>query len=65
MSWLNVLKPSEPVGKKGEQDVEIQEIVDAIGVTDRIIKEVSRQWKVDTDEWRMKLFPIVLEWMND
>lgn len=65
MAWKNILKPYLPQGKENKQDVTIEEISEAIGVTDAILKDVSKSWTIDVDKWRMHLFPIVLEWMND
>jgi hypothetical protein len=62
--WTNILQPGTPKAD-GKAEVTAKEIEDAMLVTDAVIKQLSYKWGVNSEEWRMKLFPLILSWINE
>lgn len=61
--WLGMIGKTPE--EASEHVITSREIQQAQQVTDAIIKELSREWKVDVDEYRKLLFPKMLDVFNE
>jgi hypothetical protein len=65
MKWLNDLfDVNSVVSEDTREELTLTEVTKARRATDAVIKALSTEWKVDKEDYRLKLFPVILDWMN-